>query len=67
MDVPYNQIICEVLSNHRNFIETGNMQISGKDILETKSTKNLQKLKKLTKHQKKICDTLIDIEACFSQ
>jgi hypothetical protein len=63
MHIPYDRIICEVLIQHRNFLETGNMEISKEDLIETNNT---NKLKNLTQNQKKICDTLIDIEACFS-
>lgn len=52
-----------MLIQHRNFLETGNMEISKEDLIETNNT---NKLKNLTQNQKKICDTLIDIEACFS-
>lgn len=63
MYLSYNTIICEVLSQHRNFLETGNMQLSKEDLIQSNKTKQL---KTLTKNQKRICDTLIDIESCFS-
>jgi hypothetical protein len=58
----YNTIICEVLKQHRNYIETGNMLISAQDLI----TANKQnQLKKLNKQQKETCNLLLDIERCF--
>lgn len=63
MKIPYNVVICEVLTQHKNFLETGNMQISKQDLVDRNKT---NQIKKLTNNQKKICDIIIDIQACFS-